>query len=337
LADITEALNQDAIADSLVDPAGAEPMPGGWGGHVTMHEVAELTEDGYDENLSSAENEVGDFLTGEDGRQPKDVHDSAASAEELDRVFGNPNWREAAAKPDQATAPQPEPTLAEIQTGMQQLGEAVEQLGLNDQGAATELAYSLTQPFGADPSSVDTKLLGTTMSKVVLSAAQIHAAGGTVGPVSSEAAKAFTSEFLGAFGIDARTAQVDSQRLANTVLASARNFIEATKTHGLTASLNRLNEGEAAEFYVNNLLQSFGINQPADRAHALQIADAFGKYMLGVLGKLPQAAQRQAQQRTQAARNSRPGKKSSKVQMRTNTDLFDADTMAFYHQQHGRY
>ena len=331
MSDITEALTQDAIADSLINPAGAVPLPEDWGGHKEIREVATVTEDSFDPNLSDVENEFGDSLVGnpEEGGEA----DPAASAEELDEVLGDQAWRspDKAQETNEEQPQQEQPqelTPAEVHERIHQLDQAVEQLGLNDQPAAQELAYSLTAPFGADPGSIDAKILGSTMSKVVLSAAQIHDGGNfeNLAPISPEAAKAFTGDFLRAFGIDARAVEVDSQRLASTMLAGTLNFLSAVKTYGVNASLERLNTPEAAEAYVNSLLQALGQNQPASREHALRLADSFGKYVLSLLQKLPQPAPQQGRQARSQARSGKPSRaaKRSGSQFRTNRTGHDA-------------
>jgi hypothetical protein len=82
------------------------------------------------------------------------------------------------------------------------------------------------------------------------------------------------------------------------------------------------------------MMQSFGYNQPVDREYALRLADTFGKYVLGVLRKLPQAAPRPAQREQRSSRQSR--KSHSTPRMRTNRDIFGDDVMDHYYQQHGR-
>jgi hypothetical protein len=336
MSDVTESLTQDAIADSLMDPAGVTPLPQGFG-WSTMREVETPTEEsGFDPNLSQEENEVGDSLVDE-----PESREAVASPEELDQTLGNQAWRQQAEQNQREQQPQEQPqelTPAQVHEGVERLGQEVERLGLDDPSAATQLAYELMTPFGGDPGSVDAKALGATMSKAVLSAAQIHeSAGGNLQnlpPISPETAKVFTSHFLRAFGVDARTVPVDSNRLASTVLAGTFNFISAVKTYGLNASLEQLNSPEAAEVYVNSLLQAFGQNQPVSREHALRLADTFGKYVLGILGKIPQPEQARPSPR----QSSRPGRKSnhSRPQFRTNRDIFSDDVLDRYHQQHGR-
>jgi len=197
-------------------------------------------------------------------------------------------------------------TAAQINEGISQLGAAVEQLGLNDAPAAQQLAYDLTAPFGGGE-GVNPALLGDVMSKTVLSALQVHEAQADnpqLGPIHPAAAQAFTSDFLRAFGVDARMANVDSQHFASTVLVSTLNLLDAVKQYGPNVAVETLNSPAGAEWLMTNINKAFGINAPVDRATALHIADAGARYILSLLGKLPRQAEGAQRQTRRTARNS---------------------------------
>ena len=233
-------------------------------------------------------------------------------------------------------------TPQQVQEGVEQLSQAVEHYQLNDAGAAQQLAYDLTAANGGDPGSVDAGALGSTMAKAVLSACQIFDdyAGNpqNLPTVSREAAQHFTGDFLRSFGMDPRTTQVDAQRFSNLVLSGTLNFISAAKAQGLNATMDRLNSAEAAEWFANELHQCFGQTGPVSREYALHLADAGGKYILGILQKLQQLQPAQSNNRRAASGSSRQarGGRRSAARFQSNNDIFDADTMDLYQREHGR-
>lgn len=314
-SDISNAEFQDRLADSLLDPEGARPMS----------ELYEHFDDVADERMQEewANGEQVDFAEGAEGTEETEQSVLEADAtgqefaddEEFNKVLDHgEDWLR-----EQENAQQPEArelTPAEINAGIEQLGQAVEQLGLNDPAAAQQLAYDLTAPFSAAPNSIDADGLGSTMSKVVLSALQIHEAqdgNSNLGPILPQAAQAFTAEFLAAFGIDPRMMEVDSQRFAGVVLVGTLNFLDAVANYGPRAGLEQLNGPAGAEWFARELNACFGINAPMARETALHLADAGGRYILSLLGKLPQAAERQEQpaRRAQSRRTSRMSKEEA--------------------------
>lgn len=332
MSDITESLTQDVIADSLMDPESATPLPQGWGGWSTLREMETPAEESnFDANLSEAENAFGDSLV--------------ATEQELDEVFGGQDWR----KPQESTAQaqqgqSPEPTTEDIQQGMEKLDAFIEEQNLNDPASAKTFSEDFCSAFGTTSyeAGVDTKSLGQVMSKVAVSAVnaweQAHGDPSKLPPVSPVAAAAFTREFLRAWNVDSRTVEVNSQQLAQTVFAGALNFIDTyQRLGGRVQNLEQLNSPEMAEHFLGNFLRSFGVETPVDRTTALKVADAAGKYLLGFLGKLGQIPQRE---QTRPARQSSKssGRKSShpRPQMRTNRDIFSDDVLDHYHSLHGR-
>src|SRR6202030_88595 len=109
-----------------------------------------------------------------------------------------------------------EPTAQEIQAGIQQLDQMVEDLGLNDPAETAIFASAL----GADPAN--SAALGSVMAKTTLSALQVWEQSGgdlsTVGAIPREAAMAFTGDLLRALGVDPRMAEVNPEQLAGVVL-----------------------------------------------------------------------------------------------------------------------
>jgi hypothetical protein len=320
-SDIRNAEFQSSVADSLVDPSYAVPFTN------SVDSVA-------DERL------VEEFPNGFDGDEVSEQEDDQLSTippggdedllGDLDAEQSDTEQEEA-----QEIEEQRELTVPEVQAGIEQLGEAVEQLGLNDASAAQQLAYDLTVPFGADPGSIDAQALGSTMSKAVLSALQTYQDSNgqleNLGPVPALAAQAFSSDFLRACGMDPRMSGVDSQRLANTMYAGLMNFVDTVAKHGPTASLDQINTPEAAEWFANELYRSVGINEQVDRAKALHLADAGGRYVLSLINKLPKEQEPQPRaQRTRAKRS------AGKVPWSSNQDLFDSESVELYKREHGR-
>jgi hypothetical protein len=317
---LLDAQEQEAIADSLM----SAPVVGSWRdgvlsdtGETTTHDPQTDREPGGQERIDDWQ-QITDELRGEPERsqQPQ-------------------------AQPE--AAEQAELSPAEIQQGIQQLSDTVEQLGLNDQEAAASLAYDLSVPFGSDPRSIDSQALGQTMAQAVLSAVQIAENGGeNLGPVPLHAAQAFTGDFLRSLGVDPRTTQVDSQQFANVVISGLVNFIDTVKVHGVNASLDRLNSPEMCEWFAKGVLQSFGVTDPVTREYALHLADAGGKYILSVLRNLEQAQpqQRQSRQAGRQSQGSRAGsgrqKSNGAPRFKSNNDIFDDEAMNTCQLHHGR-
>jgi hypothetical protein len=313
VADITQAMEQEAIADSILDA----PIVGSW-------LDGELAENG-EATFASEQN------------QPEEWADPGPEIlDELAQELTGEQPGQQEAQPEaQATR---ELTPVEIHDGIQQMHATVEELGLNDETAAQRLAHDLTAPFGADPRSVDSQALGQTMASAVLSAVQICESGQQVGPIPPAAAAEFTGDFLRSIGMDPRTIQVDSQQFATAVLGGTLNFLETVKVYGLNASLDRLNSPEGAEVFAGGLMKAFGITEPVTREHALHLADTGGKYILAVLQRLARALPQEEEQSPRQSRRSSGERSSSRgrSQFQSNRDIFDADAMGEYELRHGR-
>jgi hypothetical protein len=315
---LIDAEQQAALADAILD----SPVVGSW-------RDGALSDTGENPAHDPGQEILDGFAHGQQGQQPGERQ----SSEQEQPQNQTENQTEA--------YEQVELSPAEIQQGIQQLGETVEQLGLNDQEAATNLAYDLSAPFGADPRTIDSQALGQTMASAVLSAVQISDGGvENLGPVPAHAAQAFTGDFLRSLGVDPRTTQVDSQQFANVMLSGLVNFIDTVKVHGVNASLDRLNSPEASEWFAKGVLQAFGSTNPVTREYALHLADAGGKYILSVLRNLEQAQPqpRQGRQTGRQGQGSRSGsrQKSTRSPFRTNNDIFDDEALNYYSKMHGR-
>jgi hypothetical protein len=304
-SDVRNSEWQQSVADSLL------------GDEAQYEEQPEVEETDPDE--LSLDEQIADSLVDQPEQEVEEYEEEVEQEEEL----------EYQSEPEQQ---QVEVTTQDIQASIQQLDQTVTELGLNDAAAAMQFAQDLTVPFGGDPSVVNSQQLGQTMAKVVVSAAQIFEQTGgdpsQAGAIPRDAAVAFTNDFLRSWGIDPRTSPVDSQQFASVMLAGTMNFIQAAQTYGLDASMDRLNLPEAAESFANAFHRCFGINQPASREYALALADAGGRYIISTLRKLEAHQQAQRPARQSQPRQSRPGRTSSGQRFRTNSDLFDEDTLS---------
>jgi hypothetical protein len=235
------------------------------------------------------------------------------------------------------------PTPEEIQAGVEKLDSAVKEFALNEPADARAFADEFTAAFGTDvyKAGVDVGALGGVMAKTALSAFQIYEVTkgdlSKMGAIPEQNAQAFAFDFLKGMGVDPRSMPVDSSLLARTVLGGAVNFIKTCENYGWkTTDLSKLNDPEAAQFYAQNFLKALGIEQQVNRETAIKFADAFGKQMLRVWGKLSEAqAQRAAAQpRTKGQRGQRvparfrEGIKGSRVPtFKSNSDIFSGEAV----------
>jgi hypothetical protein len=235
------------------------------------------------------------------------------------------------------------PTPEEVQAGVEKLDNAVKELSLNEPADARAFADEFTAAFGTDVyrAGVDVGALGGVMAKTALSAFQIYET--TKGDLSKmneippQNAQAFAFDFIKGMGIDPRSMPVDSSLLARTVLGGAVNFIKTCEGYGWKITdLSKINSPETAQFYAQNFLKALGVEGQVNRDTAIKFADAFGKQMLRVWGKLSEAgAQRTAAQpRTKGQRGQRvpaqfrEGVKGSKApRFQTNLDIFSGSAV----------
>ena len=243
-------------------------------------------------------------------------------------------------------------TVEQVHAGIESLDRTVMQYGLNDPQTAKSFSDDFCAALGTDvyKSGIDVERFGSVMAKTALSAVGIYES--TQGDVSNlaevpaESARAFSHDLLTAFGIDPRSMQVNEQLLAQTALGGMLNFIDTYSRYGgKVTDLSVLNTPDAAELFFGNFLRALGHDRPVDRTSAVKFADACGKYVLGMMGKLRQI---QGQQ-TETKRGSkgqrwqripvglRSAIKGSRApRFKTNQDYFDGPTMDYYQQQHGK-
>jgi hypothetical protein len=245
-----------------------------------------------------------------------------------------------------------EPTPEEIQAGVEQLDNAVKEYALNEPADARQFADEFCSAFGTDvyKVGVDIGALGGVMAKTALSAIEVCAAtGGDLSKMPGiplQNAQAFTHELLKGMGVDPRTMNVDASLLARTTLGGMVNFIKTYYSFGgKVTDLAKLNDPQAAEFYMKNFMQALGVEGQVNRDAALKFADACSRQMLRVMGKLREVnQQRSANQERQPRGRSRgqrvpaqfrEGIKGSKIaKLTTNTDIFDDETLETMARRH---
>lgn len=305
MSDITQAVEQEAIADSLVAPIeqSTESAPS-----ESESALSSLSSD-----RSEQFSENSDRVTTERVSQPRE---SVAEKSETQ-----------AERTEQAeTVP--------INDQIQQLDSFVTQNQLNDPESARTFASEFCAALGTDiyAAGINVEKMGHVMAKTAASAFSVYSemqrTGNSLPNVPPESARAFTYDFLRAFGQDPRSVQVDEMALTQTVLSGALNFIEAyNRSGGKVTDLAQLNDPRAAELFYGQFMKAFGVEgagTPADRQAALKLADAAGKYLLSFLPKLGQLQQR--------GNNAQPGGRTGggrkpRQSFKTNQDIFDKEVL----------
>ena len=120
--------------------------------------------------------------------------------------------------------------------------------------------------------------------------------------------------------------------LARTTLGGLINFVNTFNGYGgKVTDLAKLNYPEQAEFYMQNFMKALGVEGQVNRGAALKFADACGRQMLRVMGRISQVqAQRNAapQKQTRARgqripAGMRDGIRGSKApRFKSNQDIF---------------
>src|ERR1700674_5527188 len=244
--DVTNAETQATIADSLL----GEPEP------------AEQT----------ADEQGGQF-------EEFDRSQDHFSSDEIDRAgefFEEAPQGRQSAQPEQTPPAQTAPQS--IQESVAALDAVVQEHSLNDAALAKDFAAGFCEAFGTDlyTAGANVEGLGNVMAKTALSAAQLYdSVGGDLskvpGEIHPESAKAFSYDFLRAWGVDPRTTQVNEQLLAGTVLQGVLNFYATYQARGgKVTSVDQLNSPEMAEHFLGNFLRAFGVEGPVDRGMALR-------------------------------------------------------------------
>lgn len=235
-----------------------------------------------------------------------------------------------------------EPTPEQVQEGIQKLDAAVEQFGLNEPADAREFASDFCSAFGTDiyKAGVDVEQLGGVMAKTAVSALQVYDATGgdlsKMGAIPEQSAQAFAHDLLKGMGIDPRSMNVDASLLARTTLGGMMNFLNTYASYGgKVTDLAKLNDPQAAEFYLQNFLKALGQGGPVSRETALKFADACARQLLRVMGKVSQvnaSQERQPRGRSRGQRvptQLREGIRGSRApRFKTNEDIFDPGVVA---------
>jgi hypothetical protein len=329
--DISNSIFQDQVADSLMDPEGTTPLPEGWG-HIEVREPESQPSEGSEDHFASDELDRASNLEGpwqDDQREGE----------------GDAGQREpqpvAQQEPQQAV----EVTPQEIAARIEQTDAFIAERQLVDPTESAAMASEL----GIDPAQAPAA--GQSLARLgiaaiaVLDQAQWDLA--NVRPMHGMQLQAVHDEVCKLAGIeDPRLSPVaNRQAFGADIMFGIANFFATVSRYGMNASLAQLNDAQQAEAFVNRLRSHFGENQPIDRATALRTVDAFTRPLLSLVRKLD--AQRQAASPPRRASASRSaassrqrttveGKPSSVPRMRTNNDLFDAQTLAAYQLDHGR-
>jgi hypothetical protein len=352
--DVTLAVEQDEIANGLL----------GEGPHAAPV-IATMTHEGNfiqaSEGFSEAEQGESVFDKTEDYFSEtlyEQEHDAqklgdAELAQKIEREQGErPAQREAAPEreqPSEREQPQEQPqaaTAEQISKVSESLEQAVEQFGLNDTATASEFAADFVGAFGSTPhdANVDVQALGGVMAKAALSTVAVYeATGGDMSKlpaIPEDAARKFAFDLLASYRLDPRTMpNVDPTHLARTVQGGMFNFLNTyyQKFGGRVSDLRQINDPQAAEFYMGNFMKALGVEGQPDRQTAIRFADACGKYILGVVGKLQRAQEQNTAShgRGQRARGGqrvpdrfREGVKGSRVpKFKTNADIFSGSAV----------
>lgn len=327
-SDIRNAHLQEAVEDSLLgDNVIGDHRNPNW------FESAEdsFTDDEPREDLQAEEVEP-EAQSRSYEAEREEFRNLQADKEELNAILDE---AEAAQREQQRAQQSAPPTAEEVAQSIQSLDAVVRENELVDPQAAWSLASDLTVPFGGDPRSVDSGLLGSAMAKTVVSAMQIYdSIGGDSSKleqhvIPQQAADAFTSEFLRSFNIDPRMAQVDSMHLSRVALGGMLNFIKTANEKGLDASMDMLNDPQQAEWFGAEVSKAFGINAPMPRQEALIMCDTFGKFAIGIMRKVS-AMQPREQAQSRQIRAAKPRR-----QWQSNDDLFNGAAEE-YRQHKGR-
>jgi hypothetical protein len=181
------------------------------------------------------------------------------------------------------------------------------------------------------------------MAKAALSTVAVYEA--TQGDMSKlpaipeDAARKFTFDLLASYRIDPRTMpNVDPSLLARTVQGGMFNFLNTVyqKFGGRISDLRQINDPQAAEFYMGNFMKALGVEGQPNRETAIKFADACGKYLLGVIGKLQRAKEQNAASQQSKGRSRGPrvperfkeGMKGSRIpKFATNADIFSGSAV----------
>ena len=317
MADITDAQIQDSIAWSLVGE-NAEAEYEAWLANPDP-EPSQYAAPG-DELLNDElqDQQFGDGLVlrlGDEGAAAyREKHGQRAEQSDQETENGaqekqpQERLRSERAPQEAEQGQQHAPTPEEVQQGVEQLDSAVKEYGLNEPADARQFADEFCGAFGTDPfkAGIDVESLGSVMSKTAVSALQVYEATGgdlsKMGEIPPQNAQAFAHDLLKGMGIDLRSMNVDAMLLARTALGGMISFVNTFNGYGgKVTDLAKLNNPQNAEFYMQNFMKALGVEGQVNREAALKFADACGRQMLRVMGKISQL---------QAQRNAAPQKQT---------------------------
>jgi hypothetical protein len=237
---------------------------------------------------------------------------------------------------EQAAEALPAPTPQAVEEHLAQIDQAVAEVGI-DESAAKQLAYDLTAPYGADPSTLDAQGLGQFSGWNTIAAARVIGATqgdfSKIAPTPWPVVQKMTNDFCRVFGMDARDENVNSPRLSSALAGAHMNMVATALSRGLDRPVSELNDAEAAIFYVSELAQAVGHPAPS-RAQCLKIADDYMKFVVNDLRRMQATPAREQQPSRRQSNSQRASRGSSRFQ--TNQDLFDDETLAAYAHEHGR-
>lgn len=324
MADITTAIEQGVIADSLLDDSN---IIASW-------------------PSSSGMPEFGDS-EGDETETAEEIQPEQETPQELEQLaeYTDEQERQTQQFEEQPQQQQAELTPGQVAEGLRQMEEMIGELGLSDPGDSLDLATALR----LDPRSTDLQPLDATVSKVALSVEQMYSSGQNSGAMPLAAAQRFAHDFFSSQGVDPRSIPHDPQLLGTAVRDAAVNLratldafggpqavFEAIEARGLPAVLQQLNSADMAENFAVSLCRAFGADGPVDRDYAVRLADAGAAALLSKWYRLGQAQQEQAESKQRAGRRTQRPARNSESGFETNADIFDGEALDLYQMEHGR-
>src|ERR1700687_2357200 len=347
MSDITDSVFQQQVADSLLEdsniiavlPHQGNLHPQDTGSDAERGDTVFDNPDDYFSDVLYDQQHNAAVLGDEGLRQKlvkegRQVEEQAEEISEEERLTSSPEERgvqrleqleaqRAQAGGEQANQPQEQeqteqaqaPAAESVQQGIAALEATVEQHQLDDPQTAKTFSEEFCSALGTDiyRAGIDVQALGSTVAKTALSALQVYeAAQGNIEslpPITGESARAFSYDLLKGLGIDPRTVDVDQQLLSQTVLGGVLNFYDTFQKYGGSVTdLAKLNDPQAAEMFLGNFMRALGSDQPVSRQTAIKVADALGNYLLGFIGKINTANQRQEEARQGQGSRSNSGR-----------------------------
>jgi hypothetical protein len=314
MADITQAVEQQAIADSILDDSN---IVGSWKAEALAEEPIPTQEEAAEPDVAEQ------FITAEaERRNEQKLANLSTDRERPEREQSQPEHE---AQPE--AQPQ-EPTPEQVRETVQALDNFNEQHQLSDDLRTKEFCLGLAE-LGQPISSTDQAELGKGLDRLALSALQTaEATPGEFPSVSRAAAAELCFSVLPALGVDPRGPNVNQEYVANVLHGAAVNFHRTAQAVG-TDDVRRLNDPAMVQWTFWHLAKGFGTElewplSPQNRSIAMALADRFGDYLLSYRGKV---AQNYHSQEQPASRRGNSGQRQTTgSRYRTNQDLFTNET-----------